>query len=183
MLEFTRQSSNTKVCTVCGLIQGSTNHQETLNQYHAPALVNISTGEVQEIQVYDYEPTYRLKVSSLQYPNMTSQIMKDGLLNVRDAGIECSVYIPVSGRQSLNKSLYCKECLKKIENAQGNTDYVMLDTFDINNIKAYKIEDNIEYVIRDYIVRITPTDISGDDNRLKLQVVGQVEGLEYREYK
>lgn len=135
-----------KQCTLCG--KGM--------RYHAPVLVNLSTGQMGEIQVYTNHPSRQgeiLPMEAQQTGTFNFQICA-GLMAARDTSKHiCQVSLPAE-RELMNPVHFCKECRQLLAGV-GLEGYVIADLYDFDNIQVYSVREGGHEVIRDYCVSVT----------------------------
>lgn len=122
-------------------------------QYHAPCLINLSTGQMGEMQVYTYGPTGQGKLDprEAQFSGMYAFQSCAGSTAIRDTDLHtCQVYLPEE-RELMNPAHFCKECRQLLAGA-GLEGYVIVDLYDQDNVQAYPLRYEI---IRDYRISIT----------------------------
>lgn len=130
-------------CALCGVER----------RYQAPCLINLSTGQMGEMQVYTYGPTKQGKVDprEAQCSGTFSFQPCAGLTAIRDTDFHtCQVFLPEE-RELMNPAHFCKACRLLLAGA-GLEGYVIVDLYDLDNIKAYPIRYD---VIRDYRVSVS----------------------------
>lgn len=127
-------------CALCGGLK-----------HHAPCLVNLSTGQVGELAIYEPHPTLVGEIAEEQTGGLFAFLPCAGLTAIQDGDSpSCSVEIPDSHKK-LNSQYFCRTCRDLLESAKG---YVLADLYDLKQIRVYSIEDGAEYDIRDYHVSI-----------------------------
>lgn len=144
--------SDPEQCALCG--EGG--------QYHAPCLMNLSTGQMGEMQVYAYGPTEqgRLDPREAQFSGTLSIQRCAGLTAIRDNDLHtCQITLP-GEREGMNPALFCRECRQLLAGA-GLEGYVVLDLSDRAHIRAYPLRDGL---IRDY--RISMDSCKGGETEL-----------------
>lgn len=138
-------------------------------RYHAPCLLDLSTGQMGEMVVYtphrsiqgEIAPMETQKTGTFNYQPCA------GLLGVRDT-CNHTFKVTLPGKQELmNPALFCQECRQLLAEA-GLEGYVIVDLYDLDHIQAYPIQDN---VIRDYRISVT----KGADGALEPCVTGLLE--------
>ena len=154
------------VCALCG-----SGEREI---YHAPVIVNLSTGEVSEMRVYDPSKTGRNnEISKIQTTGTFSFIYCAGITGVRDTCWHtCKLEIP-SDADRMVPSYFCSECRKRLA-ANKQHGFVLADFFDDEAFEVFGIVDGAAYTIRDYEVTITK---GATDKTLEVCVMGKAEGL------
>lgn len=138
-------------------------------RYHAPCLINLSTGQMGEMQVYTYGPTKqgRLDPREAQFSGTLSFQRCAGLTAIRDNDLHtCQVTLP-GERELMNPALFCRECRQLLAGA-GLEGYVLLDLYDLEHIQAYPMRGGI---IRDYRISMDRCEGGG----IELCVTGLLE--------
>lgn len=155
-------------CAVCENGEG--------RPYHAPVLVNLSTGEIGEMQIYDPDlPGSVLDINPIQQTGTFSFARYAGLTGRKDTCSHTSrVEIPTE-LEPLRMEHFCRAC-RAILAPIASEGFVLLDLFNLEDIKAYAVVEGAEYTIRDYAVKVY-WDEEVDD--LTLEVLGQMEGLTF----
>lgn len=119
--------------------------------YHAPCLMDLSTGQLGEMTVYTEHPSRQGEIAPLteQQTGTFSLLSCAGLTAIRDTcDHTCQVFLP-ENRALMNPALFCRKC-RQLLAAGGLEGYVILDLHDLEHIRAYPLREEI---IRDY--RIT----------------------------
>lgn len=104
--------------------------------YHAPCLVNLSTGEVGELTIYDPHRSLVGEIAKTQQTGTFSLLHCAGLTAARDTcNYTCSVTLPQEQDQ-MAPAFFCLDCRALLaEVAQKG--YVLLDLYDLQDITAY----------------------------------------------
>ena len=144
---------NPKRCAICDSIP-----------YHAPDLVNLETGEVGELAVYEPHPFKVAELNEYQQGGTFSFIYAAGLNGYSDtANWETHITIPTNENEYEEKH-FCKSCRERIA---GHTekgfllldlrtpesfDILSLDSEDIQTVRFYEVHttqslDEIEIVV------------------------------------
>ena len=155
-------------CAVCGNGEG--------RPYHAPALVNLSTGEIGEMRIYDPDlPRSDFNIAPIQQTGTFSFAHYAGLTGIKDTCSHTSrVEIPEK-LEPMDMEHFCREC-RAILAKTASEGFVLLDLFDLKEIKAYAVVEGTEYTIRDYAVTVYWDD---ETDGLTLEVRGEMEGLTF----
>lgn len=122
-------------------------------RYHAPCLVDLSTGRMGEMTVYTRDPSKQGEIAPMeeqQTGTFTFQLCA-GLLGVRDTCTHTYKITLPKEKALLNPALYCKECRELLAGA-GLEGYVIVDLYDRDSVQAYPIRD---VVIRDYRISVS----------------------------
>lgn len=133
-------------CAVCGNGEG--------RPYHAPVLVNLSTGEIGEMRIYDPDlPRSDFNIAPIQQTGTFSFARYAGLTGIKDTCSHTSrVEIPEK-LEPMNMEHFCREC-RAILAKTASEGFVLLDLFDLKEIKAYAVIEGTEHTIRDYAVTV-----------------------------
>ena len=144
---------NPKRCAICESIP-----------YHAPALVNLATGEVGELSVYEQHPFKVAELNPYQQGGTFSFIYVAGINGYSDtANWETHITIPTNGNEYEEK-FFCKACRERIS---GHTEkgfllldlrtpesflILSLDIEEIQTVRCYEVQtkqrlDEIEIVV------------------------------------
>lgn len=114
---------------------------------HAPALLNLATGEVAELEVYAFDPRLPDEIDKNRTGFM--RLSYGAGVQVRmDAGRSASVILP-DKQEPINYALYCRSCRALLE-AAGAKGYALLDLHDPGAIVAYPTTVGTECAINGY---------------------------------
>ena len=144
---------NPKRCAICDSIP-----------YHAPALVNLATGEVGELAVYEPHPFKVAELNEYQQGGTFSFIYVAGLNGYSDtANWETHITIPTDENEYEEK-FFCKSCRERIAGriekgfllldlrTPESFDILSLDFEEIQLVRCYEVQkkaglDEIEIVV------------------------------------
>lgn len=137
-----------EICALCGNGSGIS--------YHAPVVVNLSTGESGEMRVYDPDPCRRNELAKEQSTGTFSFLNIAGIMGYRDTCDHTSHVILPKEREweLIDPSYFCRSC-RTLLAGTATAGYLLVDLYDLDGITAYAIEDGAEYTIRDYTVSIS----------------------------
>lgn len=137
-------------CALCG--------NGEAQRYHAPCLVNLSTGEIAELTVYDPDPQYIGEIAAAQRTGFAQLISRAGVAGLRDASNHtCHVTVKSENMETINPSLFCPDCRTLLASV-ATEGYVLLDLHSRDNIIPYELQVGAQYTIRDYTVTISYND-------------------------
>lgn len=136
--------------------------------YHAPCLIDLSTGHILELSVYDNDPITQGKLAKDQTTGHVSFTMSGGMLAITDAGNSAQTTIPTDPR-TMNVNLFCHACQQAIHSIPNNG-IVLADLYELEHIRYYIIEVGAEYSFRDYTIKIEQRD---DTSELIIMVYGK----------
>lgn len=128
-------------CAVCGS-----------DAYHAPCVLDLSTGKVTELAVYDPHPVKVAELSEYQSSGYFALSFVNGLFMVRDSYVhETTVNLPASNAP-MNRRLLCRQCRKLLSAAAGQG-YVFIDLYHPKSPLAYPLKDGLYCELRCYTVQ------------------------------
>ena len=151
-----------KRCAICDSIP-----------YHAPALVNLATGEVGELTVYEPHPFKVAELNECQQGGTFSFIYVAGLNGYSDtANWETHITIPTDEKEYEEK-FFCKTCRERIAD-HTDKGFLLLDlrtpeTFDILSLDSEEIQ-----TVRCYEIQTTQT-----LHEIEIIIYGTLEIVEY----
>lgn len=141
-----RGINKSKDCALCGGLK-----------YHAPCIVDLSTGEVGELTIYEPHPTLVGEIAVEQPGGFLAFLPCVGMTAVQDADARiCSVQLSKQQKR-LNSKYFCSSCCRLLSEVQSNG-YVIADLYDLGEIHVYPIEAGGVYTIRNYVVSTTRDD-------------------------
>lgn len=143
-------------CPLCAFIKS-----------HAPCIVNIETGEVVELVLY--QPHYSLvgEIAEIQNDSTFSFVSAAGAKGTRiSSPYKMELDVPKQS-EPLLKTSFCKEC-RKILNGVG-TGYVLADLYDRGNPVVYPIVDGMDFELRCYDVSAA---YDAEENDYNLLLIG-----------
>lgn len=148
--------------TVCVLCRNNTGAR-----IHAPCIVNLSTGEVSELSVYDSHPTEIGEVVATVKKGYTSFFTDAGAMIQQNPDLEyCEATLPRKEEPS-EPGYFCYECRRILADLDKNG-YVISDMYDPKAVEVYTVWDGAKYEIRDYLVTVNRT----DSGALEIEVHG-----------
>ena len=135
--------------TVCALCRNNARAK-----VHAPCIVNLATGEVAELAIYDPHPTEIGEVTETPKKGHVSYFTGAGALIEQnlDQGY-CKATL--AKEEPIGPGYFCYECRCII--AELDTDkkgYVIADMYDPETVVVYPIRDGAKYEVRDYLVTV-----------------------------
>ena len=124
--------------------------------YHAPCLLDLSTGRLVELEIYERDPVRGGEIANTQ--SLDHCVMRLGgaglaLFITRNAEVqECAAWLSVKNDE-IDPAYFCRDCRALLTEVsiQGS---VLLDLYSRDAIHAYTVEDGANYTIRDYTVSI-----------------------------
>lgn len=119
---------------------------------HAPALVNLATGEVGELAVYDPHPFKVAELNEYQQGGTFSFIYAAGINGYSDtANCETHITIPINENEYEEK-YFCKACRKLISGHTENG-FLLLDLRTPESFSIFSLESDVIQTVRCYEVQ------------------------------
>ena len=132
---------NPKRCAICDSIP-----------YHAPALVNLATGEVGELAVYEPHPFKVAELNEYQQGGTFSFIYVAGLNGYSDtANWETHITIPTNENEYEEK-FFCNACRERIA-AHTDKGFLLLDLRTPESFSILSLESDVIQTVRCYEVQ------------------------------
>ena len=136
--------------------------------YHAPVLVNLSTGEILELAVYDTDPFRPGELAEEQQTGTFSFIRGAGASGYRERSKYVKVAIPIESTR-LDKRYFCKECRTMLNGCRG---FVLADLRNTSDPIIYQLME-CEISFRCYEI-----DIRKAGKKYEIWITGLQNGLE-----
>lgn len=137
--------------------------------YHAPCLVNITTGDITELDIYEAHAVKVGEVSPTQSGGYMRLSMAGGVfVNSSPDTQTANANIPIEPAR-LNRAEFCFDCRKLLSSAK--TKYVLADMYDADNIIIYDIVDGLCCEMRCYEVH---AEISSDGTKASITNIGHM---------
>ncbi|MBQ7298856.1 MAG: hypothetical protein IJW77_03345 [Clostridia bacterium] len=144
---------------ICALCSNKTNAN-----IHAPCIVNLATGEVAELAIYDPHPTETYAVEKKGY---TSFFAAAGAVIQQNCDSEYCVASLPKTEEPMAPAHFCYEC-RRILTEPDRNGYVIADMYNPEAVEVYTVWDGAKYEIRDYLVTVNRT----DSGALEIEVHG-----------
>ncbi len=136
--------------------------------FHAPALINLATGEVGELEIYEPHPFKVAELNEYQQGGTFSFLYVAGLHGYRDtANWETHITIP-SDQNEYEDKYFCKTCRERLSQCKKQG-YALVDLKDPRNPVIYEIHKDTNLTIRCYEITTGTTDTEGE---LELIILG-----------
>lgn len=145
-------------CSVCDYIPS-----------HAPCLVNLNTGEVGEIALYEPHRTLVREIAEEQRGGYFSFMSVAGLRSHLDACVpEAHITVP-DGVEKYEEKFFCSTCRGLLE-TYAQCGFVLADLRNQETPTIYPVEDGTEFEVRCYTVVVSKT----DEGELDIAVLGSI---------
>lgn len=144
-------------------------------RHQAPVLLDLSSGEMWELEIYDSDPTKPWEVAAEQHwDDWVFCFLDNNATMSWSSKDHTNITTIVEKSGQLNPAHFCHDC-RALLAEMDSEGYVLLDLYDLEDIRAFAIEDGVEYTIRDYTVSIYPVEGMGG---LSVEVTGHLFGTE-----
>ena len=137
---------------------------------HAPCVINLSTGEKAELNVYDPHPFTAGELAEEQRGGYFSFIRGAGVKGHKLGGESITVTIPM-GSEGLNPQLFCKACRELLVD-HANQGYVLADLKDPRNPVVYGIYANGSFSFRCYDISVHK---AKDAQKIEITIIGTLQ--------
>jgi len=140
---------------------------------HAPCLVDLNTGELRELEIYQPHHTKVAELSDEQYGGYMSLVQLGDISGILLGADRVELEAPVIS-SGLQDGLFCKDCRKllKENKCQG---YILADLRNPGAPTVWQIKDGISFSVRCYEIDITASD---DTEKLIIVMKGTLEHAE-----
>lgn len=136
---------------------------------HAPCLVNLNTGEVGEIVLYEPHHTLVGEIAEEQRGGYFRFMSVAGLQGYLDACVP-EAHVTVSDvNEKYEEKYFCSSC-RELLKAYSHCGFVLADLRDPETPTIYPVEEGTEFEVRCYTVVISET----DKGVLDISVVGSI---------
>lgn len=134
---------------------------------HAPCLVDLNTGELRELEIYQPHHTKVAELSDEQYGGYMSLVQFGDISGILLGADRVELNAP-SKSTGMQDALFCNACRKllKENNCQG---YILADLRNSGTPTVWQIKDGISFSARCYDAQISQGDEAG---KLKILVIG-----------
>lgn len=122
-------------------------------RYHAPCLIELSTGAVLELQIYDPHPDLPGELSPVQQTGTFSLLWDVGVTGYRDTGAHTSYALLPGEQQPMDPAHFCLRC-RALLSKTATEGYILTDLYDLSSIRAYPVVPGLSCTIRDYDVSV-----------------------------
>lgn len=141
------------------------------SRYHAPCLVDLETGALIELSLYDPHAAISGELAEEQPQVDTFSFVRLGdLIGTKQTGARTiEIEIPLEG--TIQTPALCETCQKRRPNIYEGR-YVLADLYDVEDISLIPITDGEEMIIRCYSISMA---MSEDGQHINLVIQGLLE--------
>ena len=130
-------------CSICRFIKS-----------HAPCLLNLSTGEIGELALYEPHHTKVGELAEVQQGGTFGFFYAAGAKGARTTSPwVLTIRVPMESKR-IRKSHFCQKCRELLEGY--NHGYVLLDLYDKTQPTIFPIHADAAYGLRCYTITIAP---------------------------
>lgn len=125
---------------------------------HAPCLVDLNTGELRELEIYQPHNTKVAELSDEQYGGYMSLVQFGDISGILLGADRVELEAPIQST-GIQDSLFCKDCRKMLKDnkCQG---YILADLRNPATPAVWQIQDGVSFSVRCYKINITASDDS-----------------------
>ena len=114
-------------------------------RYHAPCLVDLETGSVTELSVYDPHPTITGELAEEQYTSGTFSFVTCGEAQGYRDTAQKKIEIAVPDTELTEDSLLCNEC-KMRYSIDSEKRYILADLYEKEKIQCVSMVEQVFYI-------------------------------------
>ena len=130
-------------CSICRLIKS-----------HAPCLLNLSTGEIGELALYEPHHTKVGELAEVQHGGTFSFFYAAGAKGTRTTSPWIlNIRVPMEGER-IRKSHFCQKCRELLKGYDHG--YILIDLYNKNAPTVYPIFADTSYQVRCYSITVEP---------------------------
>lgn len=135
---------------------------------HAPCLLNIETGNLTELRIYEPHPHLAGELAATQQGGYLGISMSGGIWVTSNPDAQTAeTTIPLE-KAKLNKSKFCNKCRKLLNDAHSK--FILIDLHEPDNIIQYTIANGLCCEIRNYSISVSEE----DNSSIKITVTGNM---------
>lgn len=134
---------------------------------HAPCLVNLSTGEKIELEIYEPHPFLVGEIAEEQRGGYFSFVRGAGAEGYKLGAESITITVPIKA-DKLDQKHFCLSCRTLLDEFMSNS-YVLVDLKDTENLLLFPVEKCSSFSMRCYDISIT---LLEDDDKYEILIVG-----------
>ena len=139
--------------------------------YHAPVFIDLLTGEVGELQVYDYaKQGMALELAAVQRSGATRLFICAGVMASTDLNSHICRARLQNTALLVNKARYCEDCQVRFVSTVESR-YLLIDAYDREDLDDYSVIPDETFQVRDYQILISAED---QNSNVEVCVIGQI---------
>lgn len=137
---------------------------------HAPCLVDLNTGELRELEIYQPHHTKVAELADEQYGGYMSLISLGEISGFLLGADRVELEAPANA-SGMWEGIFCKECRKLLKDNKCKG-YILADLRYPKTLAVWRIEDGTAFSVRCYDVEISKSDEAG---KLKIIMTGTLD--------
>lgn len=137
---------------------------------HAPCIINLSTGEKVELDIYDPHPFLVGEIAEEQRGGYFSFVRGAGVEGYK-LGAECVVITIPTKSDEMDQQFFCNECRELLAD-YAKSEHVIVDLKDTDNPTVYGISVDTACSIRCYDISVQELK---EDEKYEITVLGTLE--------
>lgn len=119
-------------------------------EYHAPCLLNIKTGQITEIGIYEPHDVLAGELAPVQHGGYFGISMSNGLTITKYPDEQVARTTIPAEKANMKKALFCRDCRKLLKSSKEN--YILVDMYDPESPAVFEIADGFFCEMRCYSV-------------------------------
>ena len=135
--------------------------------HHAPCIINLSTGEMLELAVYEPHPFIIGELAEEQQCETFSFIRGAGVEGYKLSAESIIIKVPTNADEMEDKH-FCNSCRERLADCK-NQGYALLDLMDSNNPVIYKIDTDARVSFRCYCISMREIKADG---KYEITIIG-----------
>lgn len=140
-------------------------------RYQAPVLLNLTTGRAWELKIYDRDPTRPWEVAEDQrWDDWVFTFLDENAAMSWSSVDHTNIASITDNSGMIDPAHYCHDC-RALLTETAMEGYILLDLYDLGDIRAFAVKNGEEYTIRDYTVSIYKDKENGG---LTIETVGHL---------
>lgn len=137
---------------------------------HAPCIINLSTGELLELAVYEPHPFIAGELAEEQQRETFSFVRGAGVDGYRLSGESITITIPMVA-DVMEEKHFCNTCRERLEDC-ASQGYALVDLKDISNPIIYAIGIDLEVSFRCYNIFVNEAKAG---EKYEISIIGTLE--------
>jgi len=138
--------------------------------HHAPCIINLSTGELLELAVYEPHPFIVGELAGVQQSETFSFVRGAGVKGYKLSAESIIIKVPMNADEMEEKH-FCNSCRERLADCKDQG-YALLDLKDAKNPVVYKIDADAQVSFRCYSISVCEIK---EDGKLEITVTGTLE--------
>lgn len=134
---------------------------------HAPCIINLSTGEKVELEIYEPHPFLVGEIAEEQRGGYFSFVRGAGVEGYKLGAESVTITVPTKA-DKLDQKHFCLNCRALLDEFKSSS-YALVDLKDTENPLLFSVDNGSSFSMRCYDISIT---LLEDDNKYEILIVG-----------